>query len=145
MLGGVSPRTAARSAKGRRCLVAWLKHLENRSQNAPDQDGSMATHDFEELTELARRVDFGINDFTENALAKLRATMTVASTDDLVRLQAVVPKVVESAKSVRDALEQSEQVDVCDDYPLGVTVTIVGTLVPAVSNLTTVGTRLLVA
>lgn len=69
----------------------------------------MATYDFEELTELARRVDFGINGFIENTLVKLRATMIVASADDLVRLRAAVPKVVESTKSVRDALEQSEQ------------------------------------
>ncbi len=46
MLGGVSPRAAARGAKGRRALAAWLKHLENRSGNAPDQDDPMATYDF---------------------------------------------------------------------------------------------------
>ena len=46
MLGGVSPRTAARSAKGRRALAAWLKHLENRSGNAPGHNDPMATYDF---------------------------------------------------------------------------------------------------
>src|SRR5208337_3048075 len=32
MLGNVSPRAAARTAKGREDLVVWLKHLENQSQ-----------------------------------------------------------------------------------------------------------------
>jgi hypothetical protein len=46
MLGNVSPRTAARSARGRRNLAAWLKHLENRSRNAPASTDPMATYDF---------------------------------------------------------------------------------------------------
>jgi hypothetical protein len=46
MLGDVSPRVAARSARGRRNLAAWLKHLENRSCNARDQSDPMATYDF---------------------------------------------------------------------------------------------------
>jgi len=46
MLGDVSPRAAARSAKGRRNLAAWLKYLENRSRSVPDQDNPMATYDF---------------------------------------------------------------------------------------------------
>lgn len=46
MLGDISPRAAARSARGRRNLAAWLKHIENRSRNAPDQNDPMATYDF---------------------------------------------------------------------------------------------------
>ena len=46
MLGDVSPRAAARSAQGRRNLAAWLKHIENRSRNAPDPNDPMATYDF---------------------------------------------------------------------------------------------------
>lgn len=40
MLGN---RAAARSARGRRELVVWLKHLENRSSRAPDPADPMAT------------------------------------------------------------------------------------------------------
>jgi hypothetical protein len=46
MLGDMSPRAAARSARGRRNLAAWLKYLENRSRNAPDSNDPMATYDF---------------------------------------------------------------------------------------------------
>ena len=46
MLGNISPRTAARSARGRRNLAAWLKHVENRSRNAPNASDPMATYDF---------------------------------------------------------------------------------------------------
>ena len=46
MLGNVSPRAAARTAKGREDLVVWLKHLENQSQHAPDRNNPMATYDF---------------------------------------------------------------------------------------------------
>lgn len=46
MLGNVSPRTAARSARGRRNVAAWLKHLENHARNLPDQNDPMATYDF---------------------------------------------------------------------------------------------------
>jgi hypothetical protein len=34
MLGNLTPRAAARSARGQQNLVAWLKHLENRSSQA---------------------------------------------------------------------------------------------------------------
>jgi hypothetical protein len=46
MLGDVSPRAAARNTRERRNLAAWLKYLENRSRNAPDQSDPMATYDF---------------------------------------------------------------------------------------------------
>lgn len=46
MLGNRTPRAAARSARGRRDLVVWLKHLENRSSHAPDPGDPMATYDF---------------------------------------------------------------------------------------------------
>lgn len=46
MLGDLSPRAAARSAKGRRNVAAWLKHIENRSRNVPDPDDPIATYDF---------------------------------------------------------------------------------------------------
>lgn len=46
MLGNVSPRAAARSARGRRNVAAWLKHVENRSRNAPNPTDPMATYDF---------------------------------------------------------------------------------------------------
>jgi hypothetical protein len=48
MLGDLSPRAAARSAKGRRNVAAWLKHIENRSRNVPDPDHPIATYDFVE-------------------------------------------------------------------------------------------------
>ncbi len=99
----------------------------------------------EDLAELARRSDFGINGFTENTFVKLRAAVMGASGDDLPRLRAAAPKVVEAAKAVRSVLETSEQVQVCDDNPFGVTVRIVGTLVPAVSELIRLGTGLLAA
>lgn len=46
MLGDRTPRAAARSARGRRDLAVWLKHLENRSGHAPDPNDPMATYDF---------------------------------------------------------------------------------------------------
>ncbi|MDA8247948.1 MAG: hypothetical protein M0Z28_02115 [Rhodospirillales bacterium] len=46
MLGNRTPRAAARSARGRRELVVWLKHLENRSSHAPDPADPLATYDF---------------------------------------------------------------------------------------------------
>ena len=46
MLGNLTPRAAARSARGRRALAVWLKHLENRSSHGPDPSDPMATHDF---------------------------------------------------------------------------------------------------
>lgn len=46
MLGGRTPRAAARSAHGRRELAVWLKHLENRSSHNPDPDDPIATYDF---------------------------------------------------------------------------------------------------
>jgi len=39
-------RDRHRSARGHRDLAAWLKHLENRSRNAPGHDDPMATCDF---------------------------------------------------------------------------------------------------
>jgi hypothetical protein len=41
MLGDASPHAAARSAQGRRNLAAWLKHVENRSRNAPEPNDPM--------------------------------------------------------------------------------------------------------
>lgn len=46
MLGNVSPRAAARSARGRRNVAAWLKHVENRSRDAPNPNDPMASYDF---------------------------------------------------------------------------------------------------
>lgn len=49
MLGGRTPRAAARSARGRRDLAGWLKHLENSSGRAMAPDDPMATYDFTPL------------------------------------------------------------------------------------------------
>ncbi len=46
MLGGVSPRAAARTKAGRDRLAAWLKHLENMSGRVADPTDPMATYDF---------------------------------------------------------------------------------------------------
>ena len=46
MLGDVSPRAAARTDRGRKDLVVWLKHLENRSRHTRDRNDPMATYDF---------------------------------------------------------------------------------------------------
>ena len=46
MLGNVSPRAAARTARGREDLVVWLKHLENRSRHTTDRNDPVATCDF---------------------------------------------------------------------------------------------------
>ena len=45
MLGNVSPRTAAKTKKGREKVVAWLKTLENHSARFADQNNSVATYD----------------------------------------------------------------------------------------------------
>ncbi len=45
-LGGISPRQAATTSKGRIKVVAWLKTLEHRSGRAPDADDPMASYDF---------------------------------------------------------------------------------------------------
>jgi hypothetical protein len=46
MLGNVSPRAAARTARGREDLLVWLKHLENRSRHTTDRNDPVATYDF---------------------------------------------------------------------------------------------------
>lgn len=46
MLGDISPREAAGTETGREKLVAWLKHLENRSANQDDLADPMSTYDF---------------------------------------------------------------------------------------------------
>ena len=49
MLGDLSPKAAARSARGRKNLAVWLKHLENQSRQSRHDDGRtdpMATYDF---------------------------------------------------------------------------------------------------
>jgi hypothetical protein len=46
MLGDVTPRVAARTAKGREKIAAWLKYLENRTHQQRDPNDPMATYDF---------------------------------------------------------------------------------------------------
>lgn len=46
MLDNLTPREAAESAKGRKKLVEWLKFIENRSGQQPNDDDPMATYDF---------------------------------------------------------------------------------------------------
>jgi hypothetical protein len=46
MLGDISPRAAARTARGRKQLVVWLKHLENRSRHTGERNDPLATYDF---------------------------------------------------------------------------------------------------
>ena len=49
MLGDLSPKAAARSARGRKSLAVWLKHLENQSRQTAPAGGRtdpMATYDF---------------------------------------------------------------------------------------------------
>jgi hypothetical protein len=46
MLGNVSPRAAAGTARGRRNVAVLLKHVENRSRNAPRANDPMASYDF---------------------------------------------------------------------------------------------------
>ena len=45
-LGGVSPRAAVKTPKGRAKVAAWLKTLENGPGRAGDPDGAMASYDF---------------------------------------------------------------------------------------------------
>lgn len=45
MLGNVSPRSAAKTLKGRTKVVAWLKTLENHSAMLADRKDAMATYD----------------------------------------------------------------------------------------------------
>jgi hypothetical protein len=45
MLGNVSPRTAAKTSKGRGKVVAWLKTLENHAAKLAGRKDSMATYD----------------------------------------------------------------------------------------------------
>lgn len=47
MLGGKTPRQAAKSAAGRQKVAEWLKYLENQSANQPDPADPMATYSFE--------------------------------------------------------------------------------------------------
>ena len=46
MLDNLTPREAAESAKGRKKLVEWLKLIENRSGQDPNDGDPMATYDF---------------------------------------------------------------------------------------------------
>jgi len=45
MLGGMSPRTASKTAKGRNKVIPWLKTLENHSAKLADRKDPMATYD----------------------------------------------------------------------------------------------------
>ena len=45
MLGNRTPCAAASNTHGRRDLVVWLKHLENRSSHDPSPGDPMATYD----------------------------------------------------------------------------------------------------
>lgn len=45
MLGNVSPRSAARTPKGRQKVEAWLKSLENHRAQIADRNDPMATYD----------------------------------------------------------------------------------------------------
>ena len=46
MLGDITPRTAARSARGRKNLAIWLKQAENAACHAGDADDPMRNYDF---------------------------------------------------------------------------------------------------
>ncbi len=46
MLGDISPCAASRTARGRKSLVIWLKHLENHARHAENRNDPMATYDF---------------------------------------------------------------------------------------------------
>jgi hypothetical protein len=46
MLGDITPRAASKSANGRVKLVEWLKYIENRSAQQPDDTDPMATYDY---------------------------------------------------------------------------------------------------
>ena len=46
MLGDITPREASKSANGRVKLVEWLKYIENRSAQQPDDTDPMATYDY---------------------------------------------------------------------------------------------------
>jgi hypothetical protein len=50
MLGGISPRKAAKTAKGRAKIASWLKFLENRTAQQ-DPGNAMAEYDFTWLWE----------------------------------------------------------------------------------------------
>ena len=53
MLGNLSPRAAARTAKGRSKVVDWIKMLENHASKLAGRNDPMATYDFNWLwTEL---------------------------------------------------------------------------------------------
>ena len=46
MLGGETPRAAAKTDSGRIKVVAWLKMMENRTAKSADPDSPMATYSF---------------------------------------------------------------------------------------------------
>ena len=46
MLGHITPRAAAKTAKERAKLIEWLKYIENRSAQQPDHSDPMATYDY---------------------------------------------------------------------------------------------------
>jgi hypothetical protein len=46
MLGDLTPREAAMTAGGRKKIAEWLKFIDNRSANHPDDAAPMATYDF---------------------------------------------------------------------------------------------------
>ncbi len=46
MLGGISPRAAIKTEKGRAKVAEWLKYLENRSAGHCDPTDPIATYDF---------------------------------------------------------------------------------------------------
>lgn len=46
MLGELTPREAAKTASGRKKVAEWLKFIENRAANHPNDADPMATYDF---------------------------------------------------------------------------------------------------
>jgi len=46
MLGELTPREAAKTASGRKKIAEWLKFIENRAANHPNDADPMATYDF---------------------------------------------------------------------------------------------------
>jgi len=46
MLGDLTPREAAKTASGRKKVAEWLKFIESRAANHPNDADPMATYDF---------------------------------------------------------------------------------------------------
>jgi hypothetical protein len=110
----------------------WQEASEAVDQQISGLQAALRQSDDDSLKEIA---EFGLNALTGNHKVPLLRTLLAMGDGDPATLRKAGPKVIGFIDGFRKHLENSEQVEVCDKNPFGVTVTIRATLVPALAQL----------